>query len=70
MTAMEGGEGGGSGTQERAYPKWPNRILPMVNFCFPTMGPLVWGGETELKSGPMQTRGNALHRQGISASLV
>ena len=31
---IEGGKGGGSGTQKFVYKKWPDKIFPMVNFVF------------------------------------
>ena len=40
-----GREGGrGFGTQQFVYLKWPDQIFPVVNFVFPAMVPLVWGG--------------------------
>ena len=31
---LEGGVGGGSGTQKSVYQKWPEQIFPIVNFAF------------------------------------
>ena len=36
--------GGGSGTQNFVYDKWPDQIFPMVHFGFATMVTLVWRG--------------------------
>ena len=41
---LEWGRGGGCGTQKGLYQNWPDQIFPMVNFIFPVMVTLVWGG--------------------------
>ena len=41
---LEAEEGGGSGIQKVVYQKWPNHILPVVNFVFSHNGHFGWGG--------------------------
>ena len=36
-------KGGGSRTKKLCTQKWPDRIVPTVNFVFPAMVTLVWG---------------------------
>ena len=46
---LEGGVGVGGGRAvwdpKDCVSKWPDQMFPIVNFVFPTMVTLVWGGE-------------------------
>ena len=43
-TRKEGGGGAGGGTQKFVYQKWPDQIVPMVNFLFSHNGHFGFGG--------------------------
>ena len=61
-------KGGGSGTQNFVYQKWPHKIFPTVNSVFPTMVTWVWrrgGGGSRGGGG-----GTLLFQQGTAILIL
>ena len=57
---LEGGEGGGPGIQQFVYQKWPDQILPMVNFVLSHDGHFGLGGGVQGGVPPLLLRCTAI----------